>query len=183
MASVLVRSACSGEVLAEFGGDDFRGMLHGNTVKALKLELMHQGFGGRFQLRLLNDTREVPDEEILDPPLDLRLVRIPFDGGDTQALLKASKEGRLAEVETRLKKLQDPNVADMSGKTALYLAAWNGHLDCARLLVEAGSSLKQTQRCYAPLYAAEWRGHLEVARLLEMQERGARWSDQVFREG
>ena len=173
MASVLVvRSAGSGEVLAELDGNDFHRMVetHGNTAKALKLELKDQGFGCRFLQRLLNDSGEMPDDEILVPPLDLKLIRMnlcPFDEADTEALVEASKEGRLEEVEMRLKKPQDPNAVNMDGCTALHPAAESGHLEVVRLLLEAGASLNQS--CHtgqAPLHFAAVQGHVEVVRLL-----------------
>ena len=172
MASVLVvRSAGSGEVLAELDGGDFQRMMetHGNTAKALKLELKDQGFGCRFLQRLLNDSAEIPDDEILVPPVDLKLVRLnlcPFDRADAEALVEASKEGRLEEVETRLKKPQDPNAANTDGLTCLHFAAWYGHLDCVSSLLEAGASLNQAQCGQAPLHVAAWQGHVEMVRFL-----------------
>ena len=172
MASLVVRSAGSGEVLAELDGDDYHRMVetHGNTAKALKLELKDQGFGCRFRLRLLNDSAEILDEEILVPPLDLKLVRLnlcPFDEADTVALVEASKEGRLEEVETRLKKPQDPNAANEEGRTALHFAAENNYLECVRLLLEAGASCAlATDADMTPLDCAVANGHVEVVRLL-----------------
>ena len=170
MASVLVvRSAGSGEVLAELDGDDFQRMVkaHGNTAKALKLELKDQGFGCRFLQRLLNDSAEIPDDEILVPPLDLKLVRLnlcPFDKADTEALVEASKEGRLEEVETRLKKPQDPNAVNTDGCTALQWACLGGHTEVVCLLLEAGAACDQAGQ--ASLHVAAWQGHVEVVRLL-----------------
>ena len=76
MSLLVVRSAGSGEVLAEFDGDEFQRMVeaHGNTVRALKRHQMGKGLGGRFQLRLLNSSAEMQGDEILVPPLDLQLV-------------------------------------------------------------------------------------------------------------
>ena len=90
MALLVVRSAGSGEVLAEFDGDEFQGMVeaHGNTVRALKLQLKSKGFGGRFQLKFLNGSAEMQDDEVLVPPLDLNLVRmtfLPFEEAETEA--------------------------------------------------------------------------------------------------
>ena len=173
MASLVIRSAGSGEVLAELDADDFQRMVgaRGNAVKALKLELKDQGFGGRFRLRLLTDSAvEIPDDEILVPPLDLKLVRLnlcPFDKADTEALLRASREGRLEEVETRLKKPQDPNATTITiGLTSLHFAAGNGHLECVRLLMEAAADCDQVYRGKTPLHDAACRGHVEVVRLL-----------------
>ena len=144
---------------------------HGNTAKALKLELKDQGFGCRFLQRLLNDSEEIPDDEILVPPLDLKLVRLslcPFDRADAEALVEASKEGRLEEVETRLKKPQDPSASNAIGQTALHFAAESGHLECVRLLLEAGANcnLAGGQHGLRPLHCAVASGNVEVVRLL-----------------
>ena len=171
MASLVIRSAGSGEVLAELDGDGFQRMVeaHGNTVKALKLELKDKGFGCRFRLRLLNDSAEMPDDEILIPPLDLKLVRMnlcPLDKADTKALVEAARQGRLEEVETRLKKPQDPNVTNTQGWTALHFAAEHGHLECVRLLLEAGASVNPANGPFTPLFVAVQQGYAEVVRLL-----------------
>ena len=171
MASLVIRSAGSGEVLAELDGDGFQRMVeaHGNTVKALKLELKDKGFGCRFRLRLLNDSAEMPDDEILIPPLDLKLVRMnlcPLDKADTKALVEAARQGRLEEVETRLKKPQDPNVTNTQGWTALHFAAEHGHLECVRLLLEAGASVNQANGPFTPLFMAVQKGNTEGVRLL-----------------
>ena len=174
MALLVVRSAGSGEVLAEFDGDGFQRMVeaHGNTVRALKLQLKSKGFGGRFQLLLLNDSAEMQDDEVLVPPLDLNLVRmtfLPFDEAETESFLEACGAGRLEEVEARLKKLQDPNATDTAvWWTALHTAAENGHLQVVRLLLEGGASCDQarTSDGTTALILASCNGHLEVVRLL-----------------
>ena len=174
MALLVVRSAGSGRVLAEFDGDEFQGMVeaHGNTVRALKLQLKSKGFGGRFQLKFLNGSAEMQDDEVLVPPLDLNLVSLtflPFDESETKTFIEACGAGRLGEVETRLQKLQDPNAPDAAvWWTALHSAAENGHLEVVRLLLEAGAFCDQatTDDGTTPLILAALEGHLEVARLL-----------------
>ena len=169
---VVIRSAGSGEILAEFDEEEFQRMLEirGNTVKALKLELKDKGFGYRFRLRLLNDSGEMPDNEILVPPLDLRLLKMNLclsDEAEDERFREACRDGRLDEVETRLKKLQDPNVATTEGRSALLLAAEQRHLEVVRLLLEAGACCDPANRNGAtPLHFASMRGHLEMVRLL-----------------
>ena len=169
---VVIRSAGSGEILAEFDEDEFQRMLEtrGNTVKALKLALKDKGFGYRCRLRLLNDSGEMPDDEILVPPLDLRLLKMNLclsDEAEDERFREACRDGRLEEVETRLKKLQDPNVATTEGRSALLLAAERFHLEVVRLLLEAGAcSDRATQNGVTPLHFASMRGHLEMVRLL-----------------
>ena len=70
MAHVVVRSAGSGDVLAEFGPDEFRSLVetHGDTVRALKMFLRGRGFCCRFRQRILNESWEMQDDEKLVPP-------------------------------------------------------------------------------------------------------------------
>ena len=173
MAPLVIRSAGSGEVLAEFDEDEFQKMVEarGNMVKALKLKLHQKGFGTRFQLRILIDSAEMQDDEICVPPLDLRLVKMSLlsDKGKNQMFIEACGEGNLEEVEFRLKNLQDPNAQLkrllFSRGDGLHFAAMNGHLEVFRLLLESSASCHQTTFTgKTSLHAAN--GHLEVARLL-----------------
>ena len=174
MALLVVRSAGSGEVLAEFAGDEFQRMVeaHGNTVRALKLQLKSEGFGGRFQLLLLNDSAEMQDDEVLVPPLDLNLVRmpfLPFDEAETDAFIEACEDGRLGEVEAKLQQLQDPNDPEAAvWWTALHAAAGNGHLEVVRLLLEAGAFCDEATKDEGatPLILAAQNGRLEVLHML-----------------
>ena len=173
MALLVVRSAGSGEVLAEFDGDEFQKMVetHGSTVRAVKLELKDKGFGCRFRQRLLNDMTEMQDDEMLVPPLDLKLVRlnlVPSDENENERFIVACGAGDLVEVEMRLKKPQDPNTALRNGWTGLHVAALNGHLEVVRLLLEAGALPDRDEELDArtPLHMAADHGHLEVVHLL-----------------
>ena len=177
MALLVVRSAGSGEVLADFDANQFQRLVEArsNTVRALKLQLKDKGFGGRFQLRLLNDSTEMQDDEMLVPPLDLKLVRmrfLSFDAAETETFIKACKEGRMEEVETTLKKPQDPNAPNMAdGRNALHCSVMNGYSGYSgvvRLLLEAGASCDQamTDDGATALHYAAMRGHSKVVRLL-----------------
>ncbi|EOD20203.1 hypothetical protein EMIHUDRAFT_369223, partial [Emiliania huxleyi CCMP1516] len=54
-----------------------------------------------------------------------------------------------------------------SGATPLIMACFNGHVESARLLLEAGAAIDQADEQGAtPLFAACQDGHLEVAKLL-----------------
>ena len=173
--ALVIRSAGSGEVLAEFEGDEFQEMVqtHRNTVKALKLKLQDKGFGSRFQLRILNDLTEMQDDDTLVPPLDLKLMKMSLlsDVAENKMFFEACGDGRLEEVETRLQNLQDPNV-EMRGRTALHLSASDGHLEVVRLLLEAGASYDRAANdSTTPLHIAAILCHWEVVRLL--LEKGA----------
>ena len=171
---LVVRSAGSGEVLAEFDGDEFQRMvqLRGHVVLALKFELQHQGFGSRFRQRLLNDSGEMQDDEMLVPPLDLTLVQMnfcPSDKVEEDAFIDACRENRLEEVERRLKKPQDPNITMPGGWTAMHLAASNGRSDVLRLLLEADAACDEPVAAsagFTPLRLAAAHGHLEAVHLL-----------------
>ena len=53
------------------------------------------------------------------------------------------------------------------GATPLYIAAQNGHLEVARLLLDATADKDKAMNMGAtPLFVAAQNGHLEVARLL-----------------
>jgi ankyrin repeat protein len=55
----------------------------------------------------------------------------------------------------------------MATATPLFIAAYNGHLEMARALLEAGADVnKANSNDCTPLYAAAKEGHLEMVRLL-----------------
>ena len=152
MVPLVIRSAGTGEVLAEFDEDEFHKMVetHDNTVKTLKLHLKDKGFGSRFQQRILNDVTEMQDDEILVPPIDLKLVKMTLSSDETEneKFVQACSTGNLEEVEFRLKKLQDPNAAmTMQKWTGLHFTAANGQVEVARLLLDAKALCDPTPLC------------------------------------
>lgn len=57
--------------------------------------------------------------------------------------------------------------ADMEGRTALHLAAANGHLTAAKALVEAGAKVNVRDVAgYSPLHQAATEGHEEIVKFL-----------------
>ena len=57
--------------------------------------------------------------------------------------------------------------ADEHGRTPLWKACYEGHVDAARLLLEKGAEVdKANEWGGTPLYAACWKGHVDAARLL-----------------
>jgi len=53
------------------------------------------------------------------------------------------------------------------GRTALFAAAEAGHLECAKLLVQAGADADHVAHLgFSPLFSAASAGHTEIARLL-----------------
>jgi hypothetical protein len=57
-------------------------------------------------------------------------------------LWESSKRGEKEAAELLIKDGVDINSADSSGRTALMFAAWHGHTDICRLLMENGAEMK-----------------------------------------
>jgi len=62
----------------------------------------------------------------------------------------------------------DANVADASGHTPLYAAAWNGHAEAVAALLQGKADPQRSANGYTPLHAAAWQGHTEVVRRLAL---------------
>jgi ankyrin repeat protein len=93
-------------------------------------------------------------------------------------LICAAKYGNTAVVEKLLKKGADVNAIDAQGWTALAIAAYNGHTDCVKVLLEYKPNLNQetfgiylfagdNQVGRTALYLARQNGHTEIVQLLE----------------
>lgn len=92
----------------------------------------------------------------------------------TKALLDAARSGDAAGLERVLDSGTSPNAIDASAdrQSALGLAAYRGHLDVVRILLERGAHVDaQDRRGYTPLMAAAQSGHIAIVRVL--LERGA----------
>ncbi|CAK9036619.1 unnamed protein product [Durusdinium trenchii] len=105
--------AASGEDAVVFHDEELQALVEerGNTIKALKLELMSRGFGSRFRLRLLQaeEHLEVGDDVVIVPPLVLKMVKLAFllpDQEGDEEVLDACQEGDLQEVEEVASTLQ-----------------------------------------------------------------------------
>ncbi|KAF1334404.1 Tkl protein kinase, partial [Globisporangium splendens] len=97
------------------------------------------------------------------PPSPSRLLKACYDGHlDTvNSLLKA------LEKETAKTEATFVNFANGCGRTPLFLAAWNGHVEIVRALVARGASVNAT--CIegeTPLFRAAERGHVAVVNAL-----------------
>jgi ankyrin repeat protein len=93
---------------------------------------------------------------------------------ETQALLRAAREGHADAVEELLKTPGiEVNARDESGNTALLEAARFGHDHVARVLLAAGADVKMRDKDgKTPLMLAVAGGHDEVVRVL--RQAGAR---------
>ncbi|CAE6966509.1 CTTNBP2 [Symbiodinium natans] len=91
------------------------------------------------------------------------------DASEAQAdeLVDAVWQNRARDVERILSRPQDPNLTAAWGWTPLLRASVEGHLDVARLLLEAASAVDKTlPNGTSPLLAACEMGHRDLARML-----------------
>ena len=90
---------------------------------------------------------------------------VPADDGE---LLDATSRGDVAAVRSLLAEGADPNVAQGDGLTALHVAAQEGNLEIARLLLDAGANVEAKTRIggYTPLHLAGGGAHAAVVRAL-----------------
>ena len=90
---------------------------------------------------------------------------VPADDGE---LLDATSRGDVAAVRSLLAEGADPNVAQGDGLTALHVAAQEGNLEIAGLLLDAGANVEAKTRIggYTPLHLAGGGAHAAVVRAL-----------------
>ena len=76
--------------------------------------------------------------------------------------------------------------ADEHGRTPLFIACQNGHVDLVRLLLDKGAEVDRAasgrwNEGQTPLYVACWKGHVDAARLLLDKgaevDRAIKWAD------
>ncbi|OLQ09359.1 Ankyrin-1 [Symbiodinium microadriaticum] len=142
-----------------------------SPVRALKQHLQRFCGQPRFRQRLLalgDDIvlSDTDDEDILKPG-DVQLVLVNFISTSAlqgEELQGAAGSGQTSVVETILQRPQDPDVGDPA---PLLIASERGHLEVARLLLEAKADKEKVDDTGAtPLFIAADMAHLEVARLL-----------------
>ena len=163
----------SGEVLVTLELQSFLDTLtaESSPVRALKQHL--HGFCGqpRFRQRLLVLGEDIllsdtDDEHILKPG-DVQLVVVNFrstSAPQVEELRGAAESGQTSVVETILQRPQDPDLGDPA---PLLIASGRGHLEVARLLLEAKADKEKVNDTGASaLLIAAYLGHIEVARLL-----------------
>jgi len=76
-------------------------------------------------------------------------------------------QGRLTDVYNLLMQGEDPNSSDLSGNTALVMAAANKHADVVELLVNAGANVNcRDKNLMTPLLFSVNRGYMEIVRQL-----------------
>ena len=130
----------AGESLATFSADE----VEGKSVKELKKSLAKQIGATRFQQRwLTQDHTELQDDAVV-PCCDVQLVVLPYiqtEKEEIGQLVSACRGNRLEELVDLLRKPLNPyGMPGTSGNFlfCLHWAAKEGHLQIARLLLEAG---------------------------------------------
>ncbi|OLQ12301.1 Kinase D-interacting substrate of 220 kDa [Symbiodinium microadriaticum] len=139
------------------------------TVRGLKQHLHQLNGLARFRQRLLLHGETLEDTAMLHAPMDVHLVVLPFVdiSPEDNALVAAASRGSMAEVESLLQLPQDPDLRDFwRGRTALFCACCEGHVEIVRLLLEAGANTGAKSSGYTALIFSSKEGHIEIVRLL-----------------
>jgi ankyrin repeat protein len=91
---------------------------------------------------------------------------VVFEGSST--LIFASERGYLEIVQALLgREGTDVNKGNDYGETALIRAAWKGHIEVARALLQAGANARKSNVFrQTPLHSASEKGHIEIVRAL-----------------
>ncbi|KAJ8400799.1 hypothetical protein AAFF_G00391530 [Aldrovandia affinis] len=105
-----------------------------------------------------------------DPTLDI-IETAMANRGITQEMInetRASVERRmLGDIQNLLRDGEDVNLQDTQGATLLHIAAANGYVQAAELLLEGGAKMSQNDTDgWQPLHAAACWGQMHVAELL-----------------
>ncbi|CAE7273585.1 Ankyrin repeat domain-containing protein 29 [Symbiodinium microadriaticum] len=154
----------AGEELARIPLDEL------TDVKSLKQLLQRtHGFPPRFRQQLLLNEKILDDAFKLETPVELQLVLLTFSSTSqpqTHELTAASTVASASEVESMLQARHDPNLADPLGMTPLAAASHGGHVETARLLLEAEADINVSSNGVTPLMFACRRGYNEVVQLL-----------------
>ena len=141
-------------------------------VKTLKQRLQSACGRPRFSQRLLCAGSILEDDTNLDSPVDAQLILLPYTRvcrADTLRLITRSANGRAREVEELLQRPQNPRACDKRGRSPLIAASERGHVDIARLLLEAAAGIDIAEtRCggYTAIDCAAAKGHVDLVRLL-----------------
>jgi hypothetical protein len=79
------------------------------------------------------------------------------------ALSKAAKKNKVDKLKEHLENGADPNERDKNGSSPLHHAAWPGHVETSRILIEAGADLTlQNTRKNTCLHLAAESGQLQL---------------------
>lgn len=137
--------------------------MRNSVAGAILLSASVAAFGGAYedmiQAMAIDDDRTVA--ALLKRGMDADTA-VPPDG-DTLLML-AAKSGKPAMVQAVLAARPKVNARNRHGETALMKAAFHGHIEAVRLLLERGAEVNHGG--WTPLIYAATRSHVEIARLL-----------------
>ena len=165
----------SGEEVLAIQFTEFLHMTSGMSrqpVRAQDLKRHLQDLCGlpRFRQRLLRPEGQIlPDDAVLNGPVDVQLVLLPFSPSSQeqiQELHSAAVKRDPSALEQLLQRPQDPNL-EVGGRAPLLNAAECGSVCGVRLLLEAKADKDRTDAAgKAPLYLASYHGWADVVCLL-----------------
>lgn len=109
-----------------------------------------------------------PDDEEPDSDLNEASTTVPPVDPPTPAptLLELAADGDEGGVRASLDAGDEVDAVDGNGRTPLTIAAENGFVDIAALLIEGGANLEHRSRGMTPLLHAAWKGRQDVFELL-----------------
>ena len=163
-----IRSAVSGEELTQITAEDFQG----KSEKELKTFIGEKLGYSRFRQRLFcEDGKEIKGDKLSLDPQNVQLVvldLLPNDRTEDEKLLAACRKDNEKTVEKLLQRPRNPSVWEISGSSAIHLAAEEGHQNCVSLLLEARADkeARHRQSGMTPLHLACRMGHTVVVCLL-----------------
>ena len=141
-------------------------------ARALNLKRHLQGLCGqpRFRQRLLlPDGQILPDDAVLNGPLDVQLVLLPFietSKEQIHQLLLAAGQNNIPIVEHLLHRPQDPS-QEFGYGAPLLIACANGAVAAVKILLEACADKDKANVVgETPLYIASQDDRVEIVRLL-----------------
>src|SRR5260370_1059497 len=84
-----------------------------------------------------------------------------------QKVFQAARWGKIGDVKAALAAGADPTAKNEWQQTPLHFAAWEGHTDTARLLIEKGADLTASDRQQqTPLQLAALSGYTDLVTML-----------------
>ncbi len=87
--------------------------------------------------------------------------------GSTEDLHEAARSGDVLQIARLVTSIDNLNVKNAKGYSPLMLAAYNGHLDASRYLIEVGADLDSTDPAgNSILMGVAFKGHRDILQLL-----------------
>ena len=166
----------SGEELFTLGFEEFLAMApegdQPDTARALKRHIQYISGHSRFKQRLLLlNGPMLSDDFVFKGPTDVQLILQEFGASSERQirrLRRAARGNDIQAMEQLLQRPQDPDLENGRRPPALHCACGQGHVQAARLLLEADANKDRTcvNHGSTPVLWACEGGWVEVVRLL-----------------